>query len=58
MTEDDIQFLMEAIVCVTNNNQKNWLCKEDSLHKLIDLASKYGGEVIHEKIQQIKGIYD
>jgi hypothetical protein len=58
MTEDDIQFLMDAIVCVTNNNRKNWLCKEDSLHKLIDLASKYGGEVVYEKIQQIKGIYD
>ena len=58
MTEDDIQFLMEAIVCVTNNDRKDWLCKEESLPKLIDLASKYGGDVVCEKIQQIKGIYD
>jgi hypothetical protein len=55
MTQEDIEFLMEAFVCINNvDKRKEWRCKEENISRLIDLHEKYGSDVVDAKTQQIK----
>jgi hypothetical protein len=58
-TQEDFEFLKEAVICVNDVNQrKEWRCKEENLSRLIELSNIYGNEVVYQKIQEIKEMYE
>jgi hypothetical protein len=56
MTEEDIAFIKDMVVsCNDVEKRKEWRIKEENLQGLIDLHDKYGGDVVWDKIQELKG---
>jgi len=55
MTNSDIEFLTNAIICVNDvDKRKEWRVNEGNIMKLVELSEKYGWEVVDKKIQEIK----
>jgi hypothetical protein len=55
MTNEDIQFLKNAIICVNSvDKRKEWRVNEGNIMKLVELSEQYGWEVVDKKIQEIK----
>jgi hypothetical protein len=55
MTNSDIEFLKNAIICVNDvDKRKEWRVNEGNLMKLVELSEQYGWEVVDKKIQEIK----
>ena len=55
MTNSDIEFLKNAIICVNSvDKRKEWRVNEGNIMKLVELSEQYGWEVVDQKIQEIK----
>jgi hypothetical protein len=55
MTNSDIEFLKNAIICVNSiDKRKEWRVNEANIMKLVELSEQYGWEVVDQKIQEIK----
>jgi hypothetical protein len=56
MNEEDIQFLMEAVINMGKAHNHAWGIKEENLAKILDLIDAYGSDVVDAYIQQIKDL--
>jgi len=61
MEQEDVQFLVEAFVCINSvsvDKRKEWRSNENNLIRIVELHNKYGSDVVDAKTQQIKEVFD